>query len=134
MYKALHSSLEKVVALKVLPRDRLTPQAISRFKREMKAVGKLDHQYIVRATDAGEAEGDHFLVMEYVDGVDLSELLRRVGPLPAAEACELIRQSLAAVALLALFVVGIFSAARSSASSPTRVRSSSKPMLPASKW
>jgi formylglycine-generating enzyme required for sulfatase activity/WD40 repeat protein/serine/threonine protein kinase len=93
VYKALHSSLEKVVALKVLPRDRLTPQAISRFKREMKAVGKLDHPNIVRATDAGEADGDHFLVMEFVEGVDLAELLRRVGPLPAAEACELVRQA-----------------------------------------
>jgi serine/threonine protein kinase/Leucine-rich repeat (LRR) protein len=93
VYKALHSSLEKIVALKVLPRDRLNPQAISRFKREMKAVGKLDHPNIVRATDAGEAGGDHFLVMEYVEGVDLAELLRRVGPLPAAEACELVRQA-----------------------------------------
>ena len=93
VYKALHSSLEKIVALKVLPQDRLNPQAIARFKREMKAVGKLDHPNIVRATDAGEADGDHFLVMEYVEGVDLAELLRRVGPLPAAEACELVRQA-----------------------------------------
>ncbi len=93
VYKALHSSLEKVVALKVLPRERLHPDAIARFKREMKAVGKLDHPNIVRATDAGEAGGDHFLVMEYVDGLDLSQLLRRVGPLAAADACELVRQA-----------------------------------------
>ncbi len=93
VYKALHSSLEKIVALKVLPRDRLHPDAVARFKREMKAVGKLDHPNLVRATDAGEMDGEHFLVMEYVDGVDLSELLRRVGPLAAADACELMRQA-----------------------------------------
>ncbi|MGI8981108.1 MAG: protein kinase domain-containing protein [Pirellulaceae bacterium] len=93
VYKALHSSLEKIVALKVLPRNRLHPDAIARFKREMKAVGKLDHPNIVRATDAGEMGGEHFLVMEYVDGVDLSELLRRVGPLDAADVCELVRQA-----------------------------------------
>lgn len=93
VYKALHSSLEKIVALKILSKDRLNPQAISRFKREMKAVGKLDHPNIVRATDAGEASGDHFLVMEYVEGIDLAELLRRVGPLAAADACELARQT-----------------------------------------
>jgi serine/threonine protein kinase len=93
VYKALHSSLEKVVALKVLPRERLHPDAIARFQREMKAVGKLDHPNIVRATDAGEAGGDHFLVMEYVDGLDLSQLLRRGGPLAAADACELVRQA-----------------------------------------
>ncbi len=93
VYKAMHSSLERIVALKILPPDRLNPQAISRFQREMKAVGKLDHPNIVRATDAGEVDGKHFLVMEYVDGVDLSKLLRSVGPLAAADACELVRQA-----------------------------------------
>ena len=45
------------------------------------------------AHDAGEADGTHFLVMEYVDGIDLSNLVRQHGPLPVAEACELIRQA-----------------------------------------
>ncbi|MBC7854586.1 MAG: protein kinase [Pirellulaceae bacterium] len=93
VYKALHSSLEKIVALKVLPRNRLQPEVIARFKREMKAVGKLDHPNIVRATDAGEMDGEHFLVMECVEGADLSELLRRGGPLETADACELVRQA-----------------------------------------
>ena len=93
VYKAMHSSLNKIVALKILPPDRHNPQAISRFQREMKAVGKLDHPNIVRATDAGEVDGKHFLVMEYVDGVDLSKLLRCAGPLAAADACELVRQA-----------------------------------------
>ncbi len=94
VYKALHTRLEKVVAVKVLPADRMTDEAaVSRFEREMRSVGKLDHPNIVRATDADEDDGLHYLVMEFVDGLDLSEVVRQHGPLPAAEACELVRQS-----------------------------------------
>ena len=59
----------------------------------MQAVGKLDHPHIVRAMDAGQVEGRHFLVMEYVDGPNLSEVVRRTGPLRIADACEIIRQA-----------------------------------------
>ena len=94
VYKAMHTKLKRIVALKVLPAERLKdPHALTRFEREMEAVGKLDHQHIVRAMDAGEFNGTHFLVMEYVDGVDLSQLVKQRGPLPIAEACELVRQA-----------------------------------------
>jgi serine/threonine protein kinase len=94
VYQALHTKLKRIVALKVLPSVRLrNPHAISRFEREMEAVGRLDHPHIVRAIDAGEADGAHFLVMEYVAGWDLSTLSRHCGPLPVAEACELVRQA-----------------------------------------
>lgn len=94
VFKALHVRLEKVVALKVLSANRTSSaESVSRFAREMKAVGKLDHPHIVRAMDAGEADGTHYLVMEYVEGIDFSELLKRVGRLPIADACELIRQA-----------------------------------------
>jgi serine/threonine protein kinase len=94
VHKALHIKLDKVVALKVLPGERMKDAAaVARFEREMKAVGKLDHPNIVRASDAGEEEGTHFLVMEYVKGLDLSTLVKRHGPLPIATACELIRQA-----------------------------------------
>ncbi|MBL7044638.1 MAG: protein kinase, partial [Pirellulaceae bacterium] len=94
VYKALHTKLEKIVALKVLPADRMKDtNAVERFEREMRAVGKLDHPNIVRAMDAGEAAEMHYLVMEYVDGLDLSALVRRVGPLQAADACEIARQA-----------------------------------------
>jgi len=94
VYKALHTKLDRVVALKVLPAERLKDDtATARFQREMKAVGQLVHPNIVMAHDAGEADGTHFLVMEYVEGLDLSELVRRVGPLPVADACEIIRQA-----------------------------------------
>jgi len=94
VYKALHTQLDKLVAVKVLPPDKLRDAAaVNRFRQEMKAVGRLEHRHIVRATDAGETDGVHFLVMEYVDGIDLSRLVRRLGPLSIADACELARQA-----------------------------------------
>lgn len=94
VYLARHLKLDKLVALKVLPESRLNqPGLVQRFEREMKAVGRLDHPHIVRALDAGEALGSHYLVMEYVDGIDLSQVVQRLGPLALADACELIRQA-----------------------------------------
>jgi WD40 repeat protein len=68
-------------------------RARARFEREMEAIGAVDHPNIVRAMHAGEAEGTPYLVVEYVDGLDLSELAARLGPLPIADACELVRQA-----------------------------------------
>ena len=69
VYKALHTKLDRVVALKVLTTARTQdPRAIARFEREMKAIGKLDHHHIVRAYDAREIDGTPVLVMEYVRG------------------------------------------------------------------
>ena len=94
VYKALHTRLERAVAFKVLSPDKMqSPEMIARFHREMKAVGKLEHPNIVRAHDAGDHAGCHFLVMEFVDGVPLDVLLKRRGPLPVREACEIIRQA-----------------------------------------
>ena len=66
---------------------------MSRFHREMEAVGRLDHPNIVRAHDAGEADGQFFLVMELVDGANMSSLVRSGGPLGVADACEIVRQA-----------------------------------------
>ncbi len=94
VYKARQVRLDKIVALKLLPRGRTgDPLAVTRFEREMKAVGRLSHPNIVQAHDARDIEGTTVLVMEYVEGCDLSHLVRRVGPLPVADACELIRQA-----------------------------------------
>lgn len=68
-------------------------QAVTRFQREMKAIGKLDHPNIVRATDARAESGKHFLVMEMVEGINVSELLSSTGPVRTSDACELIRQA-----------------------------------------
>ena len=94
VFKARHLRLDKIVALKVLPKRRTSdPRAIARFEREMKAVGRLSHPHIVQAHDARDIDGTTVLVMEYVEGLDLGKLIRRVGPLPVADACELIRQT-----------------------------------------
>ncbi len=94
VYRALHMRLDKVVAVKVLPRELTSrPDAVARFEREMRAVGKLHHPNIVAAHDAGESDGTHFLVMELVDGEDVGSIVRRRGPLPVAESCEIIRQA-----------------------------------------
>jgi uncharacterized protein (TIGR03067 family) len=106
VYKARHEKLDRIVALKVLQKHRMVDQqAVARFEREMKAVGSLEHPNIVRATDAGEVDDVPYLVMEYVDGWDLAALLRRLGPLPVADACEIVRQ--AAVALQAAHERGL---------------------------
>lgn len=98
VYKAEHARLEMIVAVKVLA-DHLTDdaQAIARFDREMKAVGKVSHPNIVRATDAGEVAGRHYLAMEFVDGRDLSQLVRALGRLQINDACEVIRQAAAGI-------------------------------------
>ncbi len=94
VYKARQTMLDKIVAVKVLPKGRIEDEsARTRFEREMKAVGRLEHPNIVRAMDARRVEGQHLLVMEYVDGQDLNELVRCAGPLPVADACEMVRQA-----------------------------------------
>ncbi len=94
VYKALHTKLDRVVALKVLPGGRLADErAIARFEREMKAIGRLEHPNIVHAHDAREIDGRPVLVMAHVDGLDLSQVVRRCGKLPVPDACELARQT-----------------------------------------
>jgi hypothetical protein len=95
VYQAVHVRLQKVVAVKVLPPTHDSDTDVARFLREMEALGALAHPNIVSATDAGEAGGRHFLVMEYVDGLDLGAVVRRHGPLTAADAAEAIRQAAA---------------------------------------
>jgi serine/threonine protein kinase len=94
VYLARHAHLDKQVAVKLLPREHLrNPEMVARFKREMKAVGKLHHPNIIQAFDGGEEKGIHFLVMEYAEGLDLNTLLANYGKLPISDACEIIRQA-----------------------------------------
>ncbi|HMP78848.1 MAG TPA: serine/threonine-protein kinase [Pirellulaceae bacterium] len=94
VYRARHLRLEKMVALKILPQHRMRHgDAISRFAREMKIIGQMNHPAIVAAFDAGEETGIHYLTMEYIDGMDVSKLVRTLGPLDAENACEIVRQA-----------------------------------------
>lgn len=92
--QAEHKRMKRRVALKVMsPTAVQTPDALQRFHREVEAAAKLRHPNIVAADDADEAKGIHFLVMEYVNGSDLSALVKRQGPLTADQAVSCIVQA-----------------------------------------
>ncbi len=94
VYKARHATLGTTYAVKLLHHRRQADRAtIERFQREMVALGRLDHPNIVRAVDAGEEDGIHYLVMEFVDGVDLARVLRQRGALSISNAAEAARQA-----------------------------------------
>ena len=92
VYKAEHRMMERLVALKVISRQfTANPQAVERFRREVKAAARLAHANIVTAHDAEQAGELHFLVMEFVDGVGLDRLVARQGTPTISQACGLIR-------------------------------------------
>ena len=94
LFKGYHLNLKRFVAIKVIRIDRISrSEPVSRFLREMQAVGQMDHPNVVRATDAGEKNGICYLVMEYLIGSTLSHLVAERGPLQVADACELTRQA-----------------------------------------
>ncbi len=94
VFRARHVPLDREVAIKLLRPDYdFDPARVDRFLREIRAVARLDHPHLVRATDAGQAEGRHFLAMDYVPGVDLSTVVADCPPLRPADACEVVRQA-----------------------------------------
>jgi serine/threonine-protein kinase len=94
VYKAEHRLMERTVALKVINR-RFTANklALDRFRREVKAAAKLHHPNIVAAFDADQAGELHFLVMEFVPGISLGQLVTKQGPMPVHQACRCIVQA-----------------------------------------
>ncbi|NLY02106.1 MAG: SUMF1/EgtB/PvdO family nonheme iron enzyme [Rhodopirellula sp.] len=94
--KAEHRRMERHVALKVLSSKVVrSPEALQRFHREVTAAARLTHPNIVMAFDADEAGGTHFLVMEYVEGSDLSTVVKKRGPLTPEQAVDCILQAAA---------------------------------------
>ncbi len=92
--KARHRTMGREVAVKILPPESVnSPEAIERFRQEIRAVSKLSHPNIVTAYDAGQCGRFHFLVMEYVAGRDLAAIVQQRGPLPVAEAIGYIVQA-----------------------------------------
>jgi serine/threonine protein kinase len=95
VYKAAHA-LGQTVALKILASSKARdPHALSRFQREARLLTQLDHPNVVRAFQVGEGGGVHYIVMEYLEGETLDEVLARRKRLPVGEAVRLIRQALA---------------------------------------
>jgi serine/threonine protein kinase len=94
IYLCEHTALRRLVALKVLPADKSSlPGVLDRFRREARAVAALNHPNIVRAHDIDGDGKLHFLVMEYVDGVNLQHLVSKHGPLAVDRAVDYVRQA-----------------------------------------
>lgn len=94
VFKARHRVMERLVAVKVLPTAMTKDQAaIARFHREVKAAAKISHPNIVTAYDADQSGGVHFLVMELVEGNDLSALVKQNGPLSVEKAINYVLQA-----------------------------------------
>ena len=91
---AEHQRLFRKCAIKFLPQHRVDEAGwLDRFNREMKSIASLEHPHIVQATDAGHDDGWHYLVMQYLDGLDVGRIASRLKRLEIADACEIIRQA-----------------------------------------
>ena len=99
VYKAEDLKLKQIVALKFLP-EAITHDgaALARFHNEVRITRQISHPNVCRVYDIGEVDGWHFLSMEFIDGEDLSVLLRRIGRLPGDKATEIARQLCAGLA------------------------------------
>lgn len=93
VYKAEHSIMGRLVAVKVLPSHKSTPEAIASFAREIRTQGQLDHENLVRAYDAGHDKNVHFLVTEYVPGINLRNVIRNEGKQTMQAAASIISQA-----------------------------------------
>jgi eukaryotic-like serine/threonine-protein kinase len=94
VYLCEHLMVGRKVAVKVLPTSQAdNPSALGRFYREARAAGVLDHPNLVKAHDIDQEGGLHFLVMDYVDGASLQEIVSRFGPVSVARACDFVRQA-----------------------------------------
>ena len=94
VYKAVHRTMNRVVAIKVFGADQSrTPATRAALQDAARAAARLDHPNVVATYDANEVGGRFYLVTEHVDGPSLETLVRDRGPLPPAEACELVRQA-----------------------------------------
>jgi serine/threonine-protein kinase len=90
VYLARDLLLDRPVALKVLFPEFATDRSfVERFRREARSAANLNHPNIVSIYDWGEEEGTYFIVMEYVDGLTLRDVIRRQGPLLANRAAEI---------------------------------------------
>ncbi len=91
---ARHRRMDRKVAIKILSVNAFDTEAsIARFYQEVKVAAQLTHPNIVTAYDAGEHNGFHYLVMEYVPGHDLAHVLEQLGPIPVNLAVDYIAQA-----------------------------------------
>lgn len=93
VFKAVHEVMGRECAVKVLPQARATKESLDSFAHEIRMQAKLDCPYLVRAFDAGQDGKVHYLVTEYVPGMDLRRLVKSRGPLPVQQCAQIIMQA-----------------------------------------
>lgn len=94
--KARHRRMKRQAAIKLLRSSmKESPELVARFEREVGAAARLNHPNIVTAYDAGESDGHHYLVMEFVDGEDLSRQVKKNGAFSVRDSVKIIRQAAA---------------------------------------
>jgi predicted Ser/Thr protein kinase len=99
VYRADDLTLGQAVAMKFLPDEATSNEGLlDRFHNEVRMARRVSHPNVCRVYDVGEVDGQTFYTMEYVDGEDLSSLLRRIGRLPQDKAVEIARQLCAGLA------------------------------------
>lgn len=99
VFRAEDLTLQQEIALKFLPHELTSdPEALERFHREVRVARQVSHPNVCRVFDIGVADGAPFITMEYVDGEDLSSLLRRIGRFPQDKGLEIARQICAGLA------------------------------------
>lgn len=93
VFKAQHAMMRRIVAIKVLTKDKATAATEAAFLREIERLGDLDHENLLRALDAGRDGKVYYLVTEYVEGLDLRRQVLRHGPLDEWTAASVIVQA-----------------------------------------
>ncbi len=93
VYLAVDPALKRQVALKILPREKASnPQLVKRFKAEAQNASQLTHENIVSVYGAGEADGYLYIALEFIDGIDVHDLVERRGILPVKRSIDIIKQ------------------------------------------
>jgi len=93
VYKGIQISLKRPVAMKMLPQNlALDKDFVTRFKQEALSVAKLNHRNIIQVYDTEQLEGNYFIIMEYIEGETLDELLKRKKALPLDFTLEILQQ------------------------------------------
>ncbi|MDB6024724.1 MAG: hypothetical protein JWM68_947, partial [Verrucomicrobiales bacterium] len=94
VYEAIQTKLDRKVALKVLTEQLGSrPEFLQRFEREAKAAAALSHPNMVQVFDYGEVEGRHYIIMEYIEGLNLSAYIDEHGKLSVDHALDLVEQA-----------------------------------------
>ena len=93
VFLAEHELMGRKVAIKVLPRKKVTEQSEEAFRREIRMLGRLDHENLVRAIDAGFDGNVFYMVTEFIDGLDLNQLVKKYGRLTDDVAAAIVSQA-----------------------------------------